>query len=135
MNEKGICEAKILSLTFRVQGLQQAIGQRISALTTIGSIAIGGASIIVATGGANIRYPILLRVSLILLAITTLGSLGFHLFALRKGIKDHVIGIIKLRDANWIDPPPSSIPKLDYLLEFFYLLLVAGVILFGLSIF
>ncbi|HEY4512768.1 MAG TPA: hypothetical protein VJH63_03915 [Candidatus Paceibacterota bacterium] len=134
IQKKKMLEAKRFSLGYKIESLQQLILQRFQALTTISSIAFAISGIIISIRSDLILNETLAMIAAASFALIALISLGRHLYLIRKDIEGISDRIRDLSEENWGKQLNEKIFKADWWPEVLYLFLVAGVVLFGLSI-
>ncbi len=128
-----IKEAKKFSLEMKISALQELILQRFQALTTISSISFAVAGIIISTRGDLIRNEKLAFFSAALFIVIAITSFGRHLCLIRSDIKAIAKKIKDLPGEDWSKPLEEKEFKADWWPEILYIILVIGVLLFGLS--
>lgn len=132
-NMRNIEGAKKLSLELKANALQQLILQRFQALTIISSIGFGVSGIVISVRGDLIQNKYLALSSAALFILIALVSLGRHLYLIRSDIKAISQKIKNLPDEDWSRPLKEKEFRADWWPETLYILLIIGVLLFGLS--
>ena len=132
-NPNDIREAKKVSLGFKIGALQQLILQRFQALTTISSISFAVVGIIISVRSDLIRNEKLAFFSACLFIIIAITSFGRYLYLIRNDIINVAKMIKDLPSADWSKPLEEKEFKADWWPETLYVLLIVGVLLFGLS--
>lgn len=130
-----IKEDKKFLLNFYATSGQQLILQRFQSLTTISAVGFAVAGVVISVRPELILNIKLALISLSLLILAALISLGRHLYLLRTDISGIVGGINKLKNDQW---PIKSIKekdfKPDYWPEILFFVLIIGVVFFILSL-
>jgi len=132
---RNIKEAKKLSLEKKIDALQHLILQRYQALITISSISFAVIAITFTIKSELIQNKFLALLSLVLLILIALVSLGRHLYLLRDDINSIAKKIKDLPEEDWSRPLEEKGFKADWWPETLYILLIISILLFGLSFF
>ena len=132
-NMRNIEDAKKFSMELKASALQQLILQRFQALTNISSIGFGVSGIVISVGNSLIQNQLLAVASATLFIFIALISLGRYLYLIRSDIEAISKRIKDLPDEDWGKPFKKKDFKADWWPETLYILLVIGILLFGLS--
>src|ERR1700690_3182218 len=124
-----IGEAKKVSLGHKIEALQQLILLRYQALTTISGISFAVVGVFISIRGTVIHNWQLALVSLILLTLVALVSLGRYLYLIRDDIKGITQKIKELPKEDWSKPLKEKVFKADFWPESLYIFLVIGILL------
>lgn len=132
-NVRSVREVKKFSLELKVNALQQLILQRFQALTTISAISFAVAGIVISVRSDLIKNEVLAFLSAGLFIAIALVGFGRHLYLIRDDTKAISQKIKDLPGADWTQPLEEKEFKADWWPETLYIILVIGVLLFGLS--
>lgn len=129
-----IREAKKFSMSHKISALQELILQRFQALTTISSISFAVSGIVISVRSDIIKSEALAIFSAILFIAVALISLGRHLWLIREDINGISQKIKSLPTEDWATTKEDKAFKADWWPETLYVVLVIGILLFGVSL-
>src|SRR5438309_1518207 len=137
-HSENIRDAKLMSLQFKITGLQELILQRFQALTTLSSICFAVVSIIIANGGGLVKDKALAIIASFLLIAIALISFGRHLYLIRSDILGLAQKIKELPELDWNRPVDKSLLEkgfeADWWPETLFVFMVLAIMLFCVSL-